>query len=62
MNRKHGMTGKRNAAKDAAEQKSGNVQFRCVMADKNGWVKTAQTEGMTLSAWIIDTLNKAKKS
>lgn len=59
--KQHGMIGLRNAAKADDERKTGQVQFRCEMTDKNGWVKTARAEGMTLSAWIIDVLNKAKK-
>lgn len=55
------MVGKRNAAKKAEVSKICSVQFRCTVDDKICWVRTAQNEGFTLSAWIIEVLNKAKK-
>lgn len=57
----HGMTGLRNAAKPVERKKTGNIQFRCDMTDKSGWVKTAKSDGLTLSSWIIKTLNSARK-
>ena len=48
-------------SKNKAASKNVWVGFRCHMADKNSWVKTAQAKGSTLTRWIIDTLNDASK-
>ncbi|MDC8446091.1 MAG: hypothetical protein LV471_09235 [Nitrosomonas sp.] len=61
MDKKHGMTGLRNAAKRDDQKKAANVVIRCEMSEKSGWVKTAQSEGLTLSAWIIKALNNVRK-
>jgi hypothetical protein len=52
---------KTGAEKIDGEKKHGIVQLRCEIRQKSGWVKTAQSEGLSLSNWIIKTLNGASK-
>lgn len=51
----HGMTGKRNAAKD--DRASDNIHFRCRPEDKVAWSVDAEASGMKLSEWIVKKLN-----
>jgi|LakMenE18May11ns_1017448.scaffolds.fasta_scaffold5413151_1 hypothetical protein len=56
MEKKHGMTGKRNAAKDDCAESY--IHARCKPQDKASWVRAAQSEGLKLTEWIINTLNE----
>jgi hypothetical protein len=56
MNNKHGMTGKRNAAKD--DGATSFIHARCKPQDKAVWVRVAQSEGLKLTEWIVNTLNE----
>ena len=38
--------------------KNGVVRFRCNLQEKAQWVRQSRREGMTLSQWIIEQLNK----
>ena len=38
--------------------KNGVVRFRCNLQEKAQWVRQSRREGMTLSQWIIQQLNK----
>lgn len=40
------------------DSKRGVVRFRCSSADKTTWVRKAQSEGKTLTRWILDKLNR----
>ena len=52
----HGMSGKRNAAKDGASATS-QLQIRCTPVEKATWVHAAH--GKKLSDWVRKTLNEA---
>jgi uncharacterized protein (DUF1778 family) len=55
---KHGMTGKRNAAKPDGEKAQSHLIARVTRADKAAWVRAANVRNLTLSEWVIETLNK----
>lgn len=62
MDKQHGLSGKRsNAAKPDDERASSYIHARCKTSDKSTWVKTAQSEGIKLTDWIITTLNAAAR-
>lgn len=54
---KHGMTGKRNAAKPEGEAATSQVFARVTPREKAAYVKAAK--GKTLSEWVRETLNAA---
>ena len=41
--------------------KAGVVRFRCNLQDKARWVRQSRREGLTLSQWITDTLDRELK-
>lgn len=41
------------------DSKTAVVRFRCQGERKGKWVKKAQSQGKTLTAWIEETLDKA---
>ncbi len=58
--KKHGLTGIRNAAKPAEKKSESYIHARCKTSDKAGWVRAAKVKNMKLTAWIVETLNKEK--
>jgi uncharacterized protein (DUF1778 family) len=56
----HGMTGKRNAAKDDSSATS-FIHARCKPQDKAIWVRAAQAEGLKLTEWIVQRLNASNQ-
>jgi len=40
-------------------QKQGHIHIRVEMSQKNAFVKAAQAQGLTLSNWILKTLNQS---
>lgn len=56
---RHGMTGKRNAAKPEGEAATSQVFARVTPREKSSYVKAAK--GKTLSEWVRDALNAAAK-
>lgn len=59
MIKKHGLSGKpSNHTKNDEDRKESTIQIRCLRRLKSGAVKTANDDGKTLSAWIVDLINK----
>lgn len=44
-----------------ASNSTSRLHIECASKDKAGWVKTAKSDGMKLSKWVIKTLNDASK-
>lgn len=55
-----GTKGNKNATKPVHKKAGDYINIRCVGADKEFWRKIALAEGLTLSQWIIKTLNEKK--
>lgn len=49
--------GNSNARKPDEERASSWLKLRVKPSDKSNWVKQAQKEGMSLSAWVMQKLN-----
>lgn len=58
----HGMTGKKNALKTSKNKSVSFIHARCKTQDKALWVKSALSEKIKLTEWIIKELNKAAKN
>ena len=41
--------------------KNGVMRLRCNLQDKARWVRQSRREGLTLSQWVINTLEKELK-
>lgn len=41
----------------AQEKNDAEVHFRCRLASKRRWVRAARRQGLSLAAWIIETLD-----
>lgn len=57
--KQHGNTGNRHAAKDI--ELDSILRCRVNSHKKAGWVKTAVSEDLNLSEWVIKTLNENSK-
>jgi len=57
----HGNSGKRNAAKLETDKSTANIYARCKNTDKALWEKSANYEGIKLTEWIVNNLNKGTK-
>ena len=44
--------------KSAAVKCDENLNMRCFKVDKQKWQAAAETQGISLSAWVIKTLNQ----
>lgn len=53
--KKHGLTGQRNAAKDV--KKESFIHARCFSSDKAKWVKKAQSLDLKLTELVVIALN-----
>jgi len=53
--KKHPLAGNQNASKGH----NAHLRMRCKGRDKSAWVKQAERENLSLTAWIAGTLNKA---
>ena len=55
---KKGNFGNQYGRKDPELKAESYIHARCLTSDKSRWVKTAQSQGMKLTEWIVSTLNK----
>ena len=60
--KKNWRLGNRNAAKSADEKLTAHLRTDLTPAQKNGAVKAAQDEGMTLGAWVRRLINRELKN
>lgn len=58
---KHGNTGNKNALKYSKPLNT-TIQVRVIIDDKIKWIKAADSCGMSLSEFVVFTLNSATKS
>jgi len=49
----------KNSVKDSDEKSESHLNIRCNILDKSAWKFAAEAEQLTLSKWIIKTLNNA---
>jgi len=56
---RHGNTGNKNAA--VANPKTSTLTVRCDSQDKTDWERAADGKTLTLTSWVIDTLNAASE-
>jgi len=59
--KKHGLTGNKNAVKPDDQKAESYIHARCTSSDKARWVKAAQSKKMKLTEWIVSVLNEATK-
>ena len=55
----HHNKGNKYAAKPIDELANSYIHARCKAQDKAAWVKSAQSEKLKLTEWIVKTLNMA---
>lgn len=53
------LQGNQNAAKPDEAKAVSFIHARCKTSDKAAWVKAAGAQGLKLTEWIVNTLNKA---
>lgn len=55
----HGNTGNRSAAKPASERADCSTAVRSTRAEREAWDAAAEAQGVKLSQWARDALNRA---
>ena len=53
--------GNKNARKDDADRADAHLHIRVKHADRAGWMERAKAEGLSLSRWVIQKLNRRGK-